>query len=190
MKSVSTLLLAGLMNPAAAAAHETPFAIATGCQDAPLEQTLLAASAPLSAASFRIARLPDGAREPALAVMLDRGFRRDLGGPEQPLLVLTAVGGRERSCIVRLSVNDCPQAAAVYDRLRGESIPLGFDMETPGNTLVLHATTYRLEFLDGQGNHNTWRYAGIAHPLATVIDESMAALESCLAPARAAYEGR
>lgn len=81
-------------------------------------------------------------------------------------------------------------ASAVYERLRGESIPLGFAMEDPADILVLHAPGYYLEFSDGQGNHNQWRFYGMNHPLQAAIDESMDALQRCIAPARDAYYGR
>ena len=76
---------------------------------------------------------------------------------------------------------------SVYDALRTKSIPLGFGMDARSDILVFHAPTYYLEFSDGQGNHNRWRFYGDHHPLQKVIEDSIEALKSCWLPASDAY---
>ena len=63
-------------------------------------------------------------------------------------------------------------------------------MQDPAEILVFHAPTYYLEFSDGQWNHNQWRFYGVDHPLQMVIDESLKALETCIAPALREYRER
>lgn len=89
-----------------------------------------------------------------------------------------------------MPLDACPEATAVYERLKGESLPLGFGMNDPANILVFHAPTYYLEFSDGQANRNQWKFYGLGHPLQRLIDESIDYLQACMAPVRAAYDGR
>ena len=164
---------------------------ATGCENFPISDTLFWwADAPLSVASFRFAIDPDTGQGPTTLVVLDSGMMAEPGDPGRPPFFLAAVGDEKRTCSVRISLEDCPQASAVYDRLKGESIPLGFRMQDPAEVLVFHAPTYYLEFFDGQWNHNQWRFHGVGHPLQVVIDESLEALETCIAPALREYHER
>ena len=132
---------------------------------------------------------PDSGQGPTTLVVLDSGKLVNLGNPDNSPTFLAAVGDTERTCAVEMPLRDCPAASMVYDRLKGESIPLGFGMENPADILVFHAPTYYLEFSDGQANHNRWRFYGMNHPLQRVIDESLESLQACMAPALDAYKG-
>lgn len=163
----------------------------TGCENYPISDTLYWwGNAPLSPASFRFAIDPDTGQGPTTLVVLDSGKLTEPGAPERPPFIVAGVGDESRTCSVRLSLVDCPAASAVYERLKAESIPLGFDMQDPAEILVFHAPTYYLEFSDGQWNHNQWRFYGVEHPLQKVIDESLAGLEACIAPALKGYRER
>jgi hypothetical protein len=192
MKGLSIAACATLLaSCASAGGPEGRHPSTTGCEDFPISETLSWwGNAPLSVASFRFAIDPDTGQGPTTLVVLDSGKLADPGGPERSPFFLAAVGDEQRTCSVRLSLEDCPAASAVYDRLKGESIPLGFDMQDPAEVLVFHAPTYYLEFSDGQWNHNQWRFYGVGHPLQRVIDESLEALETCIAPALREYRER
>ena len=146
--------------------------------------------APLSSASFRFAVDPDTGQGPTTLVILDSGKLVNLGNPDNRPFFLAVIGDAERTCSVQMPLTACPEATAVYERLRGESLPLGFGMADPADILVFHAPTYYLEFSDGQANHNQWRFYGMDHPLQGVIDEAIDSLQACIAPVRAAYDGR
>ena len=146
--------------------------------------------APLSSASFRFAVDPDTDQGPTTLFVIDSGKMVNLGNPDNPPTFLAAIGDSERTCAVKMPLRDCPEASLVYERLKGESIPLGFDMEDPADILVFHAPMYYLEYSDGQSNHNRWRFYGRGHPLQRAIDESIDSLRDCTAPALEAYQRR
>jgi hypothetical protein len=143
-----------------------------------------------SSASFRLAIDPDSGQGPTVLVILESGRLNNLGDPDDPPVFIGAVGDASGSCVVRMPWSQCPAARRVHEALRGQSIPLGFAMDSPTEGWVFHAPTYFLEFSDGQGNHNQWRFYGTDHPLQRVIDESIDSLESCWLPASEAFNGR
>lgn len=192
MKHLAVIACVALITSCASAGGpEVRHPSGTGCGNFSISDTLFWwGGAPLSAASFRLAVQPDTGQGSTTLVVLDSGRMEDLENPDNSPFVLAAVGDSRRTCSVRFSLQDCPEAAVVYEQLKDESIPLGFDMETPAEVFVLHAPTYYLEFSDGQANHNQWRFYGVDHPLQLVIDESIDTLQTCIAPALEAYQGR
>lgn len=170
--------------------HEFRHPLQSGCSDFPIWETLVRwEEFPLSTASFRLAVAPDTGQGPTSLVVLDSGKLVNLGNPDNAPILIGAVGDQQKTCVLRTPLDDCPNARTVYERLKSETLPLGFGMDDPAEILVLHAPTYYLEFSDGQGNHNQWRFYGLGHPLQTVIDESMESLQRCLTPALDAYRG-
>ena len=143
----------------------------------------------MSTASFRLAVAPDTGQGPTILVVLDSGKLVNLGNPDNSPIFIGAVGDQQKTCVLRTTLDDCPNAWTVYERLKSETLPLGFGMDDPAEILILHAPTYYLEFTDGQGNHNQWRFYGRGHPLQSVIDDSMRSLQHCLTPALDAYHG-
>ena len=192
MKSLLTVLCASILASCASAdVRDARHPTGTGCKSFPVSETLLWwEDAPLSSASFRFAVDPDTGQGPTTLVILDSGKLVNLGNPDNQPFFLAVIGDAERTCSVQMPLKACPEATAVYERLSGESLPLGFGMADPADILVLHAPTYYLEFSDGQANHNQWRFYGMDHPLQRVIDESIDSLQACIAPVRAAYDGR
>ncbi|MBW8367818.1 MAG: hypothetical protein K0M70_08175 [Arenimonas sp.] len=192
MKSVPLAACAALLASCASAGlPDVRHPSKTGCESFPIGETVLWwQDAPLSSASFRFAVDPDTGQGPTTLVVLDSGKMVNLGNPDNSPIFLAAIGDAKRTCVVQMPLRDCPAASVAYERLKGASIPLGFGMEDPADIFVFHAPTYYLEFSDGQANHNQWRFYGMDHPLQRVIDESIESLESCIAPALAAYEGR
>lgn len=159
-----------------------------GCTQRAVHETLISyEDAPISAASFRIAIDPDTGQGPTLLAVVDSGKEINLGNPDPPPFFLGVVGDSTKSCAVRVTWEECPAARAVYESLKTQSLPLGFEFEESAEILVLHAPTYYLEFSDGQGNHNQWRFYGLRHPLQTTIDQAFEALRPCFAPAERAY---
>ena len=163
---------------------------ANGCKNFSILETLFWwGDAPLSM-GYRLAVDPDTGQGPTTLVVLDAGTFLNPGNPDSSSTFVAAVGDSERTCVVRTRLSECPAAASVYDRLKGQSIPLGFGMDDPTELLVFHAPTYYLEYSDGQSNHNQWRFYGTDHPLQPVIEESIVSLQACIAPALNAYHGR
>jgi hypothetical protein len=144
--------------------------------------------APLSAASFRLAVSPDTGQGPTLLAVIDSGKEINLGNPDPPPYFLGVVGDSKKSCAVRLAWEECLPAQGVYDTLKKQSLPVGFEFDDPADILVFHAPTYYLGFSDGQGNHNQWRFYGLRHPLQPVIEQSFESLSPCFEAAERAYD--
>ena len=168
----------------------------TGCSNHSLGDSLLWwGTSGLSWASYRLAIEPDTGQGPTILVILDSGKSNPWGNPNgrstQKLPVfIGAVGGTSRTCVINIPFSKCPAARSVYNTLQHTSIPLGFDMDNPLGITVLHAPTYYLDYSDGQGNRNQWRFYGTGHPLQAVIKKSIKKLRGCWAPAMKAYNER
>jgi hypothetical protein len=152
----------------------------TGCYNHSISDTLLWwKEAPLSTASFRLAIDPDSGNGPTIITIIDSGKLINLGNPDNPPKFIGAVGDYDKTCVVRIPISECQSASLVYDKLRSQSIPLGFGMDDPREIMIFHAPNYYLEFSDGQGNHNQWQFYGSGHPLQKVVEESISKLKSC-----------
>jgi hypothetical protein len=148
-----------------------------GCSNHSLLPSLLSwNTAPLSAASFRLAIQPDTGQGPIILVLLDSGKSLKLGQPDKPPSFIGAVGGLSRTCVIRVPFSQCPAARSVYNSLRHKSIPLGFAFDHPNGITVLHGRTYYLGYSDGQGNHNQWRFYGTDNPLQTAMRKAIGKL--------------
>ncbi len=122
-----------------------------------------------------------------MLAILDSGKLVNLGNSDSPQAFIGVVGNSERSCVVRMEWEQCHAAGLVYENLKRQSLPLGFEFDNPAEILVFHAPTYYLGFSDGQGNHNQWRFYGLRHPLQPIIQESLASLRPCWEEAEHAY---
>ena len=182
------------------ASHQSQEAIwqpsQTGCSNHSLGDSLLWwETAPLSWASYRLAIQPDTGQGPTILVILDSGKSNPWGDPDgrstqKSPVFIGAVGDSSRTCVINIPFSKCPAATSVYNMLQHKSIPLGFDMDNPLGVTILHAPTYYLDYSDGQGNFNQWRFYGSDHPLQKVIRNSINKLKSCWAPALKAYGAR
>jgi hypothetical protein len=192
MKCAIASLSVILLSSCVSLSPQTPWhPTQSGCTDRTLGETLqLWQEAPMSTASFRLAIHPDTGQGPTTLIAIDSGKLINLSNPDDPPVFIGAVGDTNKTCVVRIPLSQCPAASAVYNDLRTKSSPLGFGMDAPADILVFHAPTYYLEFVDGQGNHNQWRFYGTDHPLQETVENSINALKSCWQPASDAYHGR
>ena len=146
----------------------------------PAASQLALTSMPMSADSLRFFITPDSYRgEGMLMVQIDSGLRRDLGGEGRPFMLAT-VGRWQRSCTVRLTLDECPQAKPVAERLLALRIPVDYGFETP-QSITLHATSYLLQF-NGE-RLNQLLYSQPGNPLQRPLEEAKEALRDCWAPA-------
>lgn len=167
-------------------ARYAPF-LQTGCVDGPpiaaglhaeesRAEPLPLDDMPMSARSLRFIIAPDGFRgDGLLSVQIDSGLRRSLGAGGRPFLLAT-VGHARRTCTVRMPLDDCPQAAAVSERLQRLQVPVGHGFEEP-DTLSLHTTRYALQFHGEDVNQLSYSTPG--NPLEQPLEAARAALKSC-----------
>jgi hypothetical protein len=169
--------------------HREPWhPIDSGCTARAVHETLMwPEDAPISSASFRVAVSPDTGQGPTVMAVIDSGRLVNLGNPDSPPYFLGVVGDSTKSCAVRMTWEQCPSAVRVYETLKRQSLPLGFEFDKPAVILVFHAPTYYVGFSDGQGNHNQWRFYGLRHPLQPVIDDALDTLRPCLEAAKRAF---
>jgi hypothetical protein len=191
MKSIITAIFTFMLCACASTSNRTTWhPTQTGCFDRGLHETLIMwQDAPLSSASFRIARKPDTGQGPAILVVIDSGKLVNLDNPDNLPIFVAAIGDFKRTCVKQMPLTECPAASAVYDSLRTKSIPLGFDMESPADIRVFHANMYYIDFNDGQGNYNQWHFYGTKHPLQSVINESLDSLQLCWQPTMDTFHG-
>lgn len=135
---------------------------------------------PMSGESLRFIITPDSFRGDGLLMMqIDSGKRRSLDADGKPF-VLATVGTWRRTCTRRMSVDACPEAIAVRERLQQLQIPIGHGFGEPMR-ITLHATRYQLQF-HGNG-FNKLSYWEPDNPLQEALESAKAALRTCWQPA-------
>ncbi|WP_159015337.1 hypothetical protein [Cognatiluteimonas profundi] len=164
----------------------------SGCFSQTLSDTLFAweAAPELSAGGIRIAVQPDTGNGPTRLVVIDPGHGEIFGSPAVDPFLLVAVGTGRRTCVHKEPIHECPAALSVLQSLHRQSIPVGFQADSPALLPVIHGETYYLDFRDGQGNLNQWRFYGAYHPMQAVIEVSFEQLKECISPVQASLDGR
>jgi len=159
----------------------------TGCQNKALFWPALTEYSEISLSSVRFGYQPDTGRGPAFLVTIDSGANHMEQTDES--FFLAAYGDYEKSCAIKMPLDECPEAGVLLEELAKVQLPLVYAFDNPEGILLMHGTNYYLSSNDGLGNFNTWSFYGYGHPMIEIIEQSKQKIEHCTSKALSMYEG-
>ncbi|MCF2855900.1 hypothetical protein L1286_00325 [Pseudoalteromonas sp. SMS1] len=158
----------------------------TGCQNKALFWPSIAYYSEMPVSSVRFGYQPDNGKGPAFLVTISSGM--DLISHKGEPYFLVAYGDNEKSCVIKMSINECSGAKKLLATLSRAQIPLVHAFDNPEGVVVLHGTRYYLSSKDGQNNFNAWSFYGYGHPMIELIKQSKRKIEHCTSKALTMYK--